>query len=210
MPKIKDVTIEIGGHAFVDDGFKAPIRPRARPCPIYMSPAMYADLMMATMKSKLGMQYDDGGREAAGFKGRAGDCVVRALAIATGTDYRKVYDYCRNRMRSRYTISDETRERLSDAQLKRVKQRYTRWASPRTGVPSTVYEPWLKDRGFRKRKVKERMLLRDMPCEFGTVYVVRVRRNGHRNGHLVAVIDGTIHDTWNCSNAFVETIWSKA
>src|SRR5262249_3654892 len=35
---------------------------------------------------------DDGGRAAAGFKGEAGDCVTRAIAIATGRPYRAVYD----------------------------------------------------------------------------------------------------------------------
>lgn len=35
---------------------------------------------------------DDGGRMAAGFKGLAGDCGARALAIATGVPYREVYD----------------------------------------------------------------------------------------------------------------------
>jgi hypothetical protein len=28
--------------------------------------------------------YDDGGRSAAGFKGKTGDCVTRAIAIGTG------------------------------------------------------------------------------------------------------------------------------
>jgi hypothetical protein len=32
-------------------------------------------------------QYNDGSREAAGYRGEAGDCVVRAIAIATGMDY---------------------------------------------------------------------------------------------------------------------------
>ena len=36
-------------------------------------------------------RYDDGGREAAGYRGRIGDCVVRAIAICTGEDYRAVY-----------------------------------------------------------------------------------------------------------------------
>lgn len=34
----------------------------------------------------------DGGRQAAGYKGEAGDCFVRAVAIATGREYREVYD----------------------------------------------------------------------------------------------------------------------
>jgi hypothetical protein len=36
--------------------------------------------------------YDDGGRAAAGFRGKTGDCVCRAIAIATGRPYREVYD----------------------------------------------------------------------------------------------------------------------
>ena len=36
-------------------------------------------------------QYDDGGRAAAGFRGDAGDCVTRAIAIATRQDYLTVY-----------------------------------------------------------------------------------------------------------------------
>lgn len=35
--------------------------------------------------------YDDGGRQAAGFKGHAGDCVARAVAIASGRSYVEVY-----------------------------------------------------------------------------------------------------------------------
>jgi hypothetical protein len=34
---------------------------------------------------------NDGGREAAGFKGRTGDCVARAVAIISGLPYAKVY-----------------------------------------------------------------------------------------------------------------------
>lgn len=36
--------------------------------------------------------YNDGGRKAAGYTGKTGDCVVRAIAIATGLPYQKVYD----------------------------------------------------------------------------------------------------------------------
>jgi hypothetical protein len=35
---------------------------------------------------------EDGGREAAGYKGKAGDCCARAFAIATGRPYQEVYD----------------------------------------------------------------------------------------------------------------------
>ena len=37
-------------------------------------------------------EYNDGGREEAGYKGSTGDCVARSIAIATGVPYQKVYD----------------------------------------------------------------------------------------------------------------------
>jgi hypothetical protein len=36
--------------------------------------------------------YNDGGREAAGYQGNAGDCVCRAIAIAAQLPYQQVYD----------------------------------------------------------------------------------------------------------------------
>lgn len=37
-------------------------------------------------------QYNDGGRKDAGYKGDAGDCVCRAIAIAAQLSYKEVYD----------------------------------------------------------------------------------------------------------------------
>lgn len=39
-----------------------------------------------------GFNYNDGGRKDAGFKGHAGDCVCRAIAIVTGRPYKEIYD----------------------------------------------------------------------------------------------------------------------
>ena len=36
--------------------------------------------------------FNDGGREAAGFKGTTGDCVCRSIAIAADRPYKEVYD----------------------------------------------------------------------------------------------------------------------
>ena len=35
-------------------------------------------------RSNLELKINDGGRAAAGYKGKASDCVVRSIAIATG------------------------------------------------------------------------------------------------------------------------------
>ena len=36
--------------------------------------------------------FHDGGRVAAGYRGKTGDCVTRSIAIATGKTYQEVYD----------------------------------------------------------------------------------------------------------------------
>ena len=42
----------------------------------------------ARRHDRRGRRYGDGGREAAGYRGRTGDCVVRAIAICMSEDYR--------------------------------------------------------------------------------------------------------------------------
>lgn len=37
-------------------------------------------------------EFNDGGHAAAGFKGSAGDCCTRSIAIATGKTYQEIYD----------------------------------------------------------------------------------------------------------------------
>jgi hypothetical protein len=41
---------------------------------------------------KMTFQYNDGGRADAGYKGKVGDCVARAIAIASGRPYKEVYE----------------------------------------------------------------------------------------------------------------------
>lgn len=43
-------------------------------------------------KSAMPVVITDGGRAAAGYKGKAGDCVCRAIAIVSGRPYAEVYD----------------------------------------------------------------------------------------------------------------------
>jgi hypothetical protein len=40
--------------------------------------------------------FNDGGRAAAGYKGQTGDCVCRAICIATGKPYQEVYELLAN------------------------------------------------------------------------------------------------------------------
>jgi hypothetical protein len=71
-------------------------------------------------------RFNDGGRKVAGFKGSAGDCVVRAVAIASELPYQEVYD----------ALSEGSR-------TQRVTRRGTRKASARNGV--NTRRKWFKD-----------------------------------------------------------------
>jgi hypothetical protein len=119
--------------------------------------------------------YNDGGRAAAGFKGIAGDCVVRAIAIASGKPYLEVYN-------TLFLAAKAQKRKRGNA-------------SPRSGVRRKVYEPYLLSLGFiwtPTMKIgsgcKVHLLKEELPS--GTL-IVAVSK------HLTTVIDGVIHDTHN-------------
>jgi hypothetical protein len=110
--------------------------------------------------------YNDGGRAKAGFKGETRDCVTRAIAIATGKPYKTVYDAL-NKLAGKSVA--------------------------RTGVPRKIYEAYLLADGWRwvptmlvGKGCKVHLLADELPK--GKL-IVRVSK------HIVAVIDGVIHDT---------------
>lgn len=126
--------------------------------------------------------YDDGGRAAAGFKGSTGDCVVRAIAIASGKPYQEVYD----------TLHASARD-INERRRKYFKPRGR--VSPRNGVKRKVYEPYLLSLGFKwtptmkiGQGCKVHLVADELPS--GTL-IVAVSK------HLTAVINGVIHDTYN-------------
>jgi hypothetical protein len=120
--------------------------------------------------------YDDGGRAAAGYKGRAGDCVVRAIAIACQKPYQEVYD----------AINLVARSESNDGSRKR--------SSARTGVSRITYEKYLKQLGWVwvptmsiGSGCRVHLKVEELPA--GRL-VVRLSR------HLCAVVDGVIHDIY--------------
>ena len=131
---------------------------------------------MANMK----FIYNDGGRASAGYKGAAGDCVVRAVAIATGKPYQEVYD----------DLSHGT-------QLQRVTKRSKEKASARDGV--NVRRKWFKDYmkslGWKWTPTMHigsgcKVHLHDGELPMGRL-IVSVSK------HYTTVIDGVIHDTYD-------------
>lgn len=117
-----------------------------------------------------GLVLTDGGRAAAGFRGaEAGDCVARALTIASCEDYGVVY-----------------------AELAHLSAELGGRRSARDGVAPKVYRRWLADRGWvwtPTMAVGSGCTVHLRPDELPAGrLVVRLSR------HLVAVLDGVVHD----------------
>jgi hypothetical protein len=123
----------------------------------------------------------DGGRVAAGFKGKTGDCVTRAIALATGVPYRQVYEelFRRNRLRA-----ESYRGR---------KRKFTKGtSSPRLGVHREIFQAYLEGLGWEwvpTMKVgqgcKVHLCAEELPAGRLVVCVSR---------HVCAVIDGVVYD----------------
>lgn len=114
--------------------------------------------------------YSDGGRELAGFRGEAGDCATRSIAIAGRLDYRDVY------------------RELADRMAATGKSR-----SARNGVSTAVMRAYLADLGWEWTPTMSigsgcQVHLRGGELPDGRL-VVRCSR------HFTAVVDSTIYDT---------------
>lgn len=124
-------------------------------------------------------KFNDGGRANAGYKGTAGDCVVRAIVIATDSDYQEMY----NRMA--FGMKERGGEK-----------------SARNGVHKDIYEAILKEFGFVWQSAPKfegrKARTYDMPK--GNV----VARQAH---HLVAVVDGVANDIFDSTNKMVYGYW---
>lgn len=132
---------------------------------------------------------NDGGRSAAGYQGNAGDCVARSIAIAAQLPYKTVYD--------RLALGNQ-----KDCGIK----------SARNGI--FTRKKWFKDYmvsiGFKwiptmsiGSGCKVHLNANELPK--GNV-IARVSK------HYVAVIDGVINDTYDCSrdgNRCVYGYWIK-
>lgn len=126
-------------------------------------------------------RFNDGGRADAGLKGKARDCVVRSVAIASGLPYKEVYSALAAR----------------NAQM-------TGKRTARDGLHKAVYEQYLRELGFHwvaAPKIDGRKArVYDLPK--GAV----IARQAH---HLVAVIDGVANDVFDCTEKMVYGFWVK-
>lgn len=143
-------------------------------------------------------QYNDGGRKAAGFRGTASDCVVRAIAIATEQDYADVYEAMTTANKMFAFVSGS---RTKVAKIIRTKDKY----SPRNGNFKEAYRPYLFSLGWEwvpTMKIGEgcKVHLRADELPKGRI-ICKVSK------HLVAVIDGVIHDTFDCSRGGTRCVY---
>jgi hypothetical protein len=130
---------------------------------------------------------NDGGRRAAGYDnaGDCGGCVPRAIAIASGLPYRVVLDAL-----TVGTVRYVKRFPRSWIARWIKRSRHGRGWDPSYGCYYTIYSNYLKSIGWQYTPVDGRLHLRVDEIPPGRL-IVRVHR------HLVAVIDGAIHDTHN-------------
>lgn len=140
--------------------------------------------------SGLPWSYDDGGRAEAGFKGTAGDCVTRAIAVATGIAYKTVYDELAQGMKALWSYRAE-REK-NPARVERYRKRAV--VSARNGVSDPVWKKFLKARGWVEIKLPRDSRLSDLPTS--QMIIVRLRK------HLVAVDRGVLLDTYDSSYGY--------
>lgn len=122
--------------------------------------------------------HNDGGRSKY-FKGSAGDCAVRAMAIALNKDYKECY-----------------------VELAEQHKLTTGKKSAREGIYKNDFEIVIARYGWHWMKapviIGRKARCFDIP---GTIIARQAR-------HYVAVIDGTVHDIFDSSDRMVYGYWS--
>jgi len=136
---------------------------------------------------------DDGGKSAAGFVGESGDCVCRSIAIATKQPYRTVFDALSKPVRAYEKKWNEKKlayaAKWNETHSTRYKPRAPSRRDASRGVVLPIYSRYLKKLGWKWTPLK-RGRFTDLPKK-GRLIVNQPR-------HLVAVINGVVHDTHNC------------
>jgi hypothetical protein len=123
--------------------------------------------------------YHDGGRKAAGVRGDAGDCVTRAIAIATGRPYREVYDLINRHGKAERPVQ--------------WRRRQARRSSARDGVHKATTRAVMTALGWRWTPTM--MIGSGCTVHLREDELPRGRLVVQTSRHLVAVIDGVVYDT---------------
>lgn len=166
--------------------------------------------MSNTKNAQATWVYNDGGRSNY-FNGKGvGDCVARAITIASGMDYKEVYDALAEgqagqrvmkRARRRFVYNHTTkRMAMQDGKIK-----YTKTAQHGINVKRKWFKDLMHEWGFSWS-----------PCmQIGQGCKVHLRADELPAGRLVVavskhytcVIDGVIHDTYDCSRGGTRCVY---
>lgn len=157
----------------------------------------YAARVRERLDIMLPFVLDDGGRKAAGFRGEAdGDCVTRAIAIATGRPYREIYDAINEVAKSEKTRRGKIGYAVATG----------RGSSARTGVLKPTSKAFIASLGWHWHPT----------MSIGSGCTVHLRRGELPDRgrlivavskHMTAVIDGTIRDTHDPSRAGTRCVY---
>ena len=138
--------------------------------------------------------FDDGGRADAGFNGKTGDCVCRAISIALERPYREVYDLINalaksERTGKRKTGTSSARSGVYKGTIKKVMKHYGWVFTPtmKIGSGCTVH-------------------LRDGEVPMTGRYVISLSK------HYTSLVDGEVHDIYDPSRGgdrCVYGIWHR-
>ena len=114
--------------------------------------------------------YDDGGRSKYFKAGNVRDCCVRAVANATGIDYKEIYDA--------FKVLNNGK-------------------SCRNGTPKKVYKKYIESLGYKWIPTMQigsgcKVHLKEDELPKGTLIVSTAK-------HLTCVKDGVIYDTFDCT-----------
>jgi len=137
--------------------------------------------------------YDDGGRAAAGYTGRTGDCVARAIAIATQLPYQQIYDGI---------------NQAAHGERTGTKKRGT--SSARLGVYKRTTRTYLAKLGWTWTATMQIGAGCTVHLDAGELPQGRIIVSVSK--HLTAVLDGVIHDTHDPSRGgrrCVYGYWSR-
>ena len=122
--------------------------------------------------------FDDGGRAEAGFKGRTGDCVCRAIAIATQRPYKEIYNLI-----NEFAKSERRGKRKSGV------------SSAREGVYKTTEDKVMKMLGWKW--IPTMLVGKGCKVHLQEDELPKGRLVVRLSKHSTAVIDGVIHDTYD-------------
>ena len=127
--------------------------------------------------------FNDGGRSAAGYKGTAGDCVARAIAISADLDYQEVY----------------SRLAEGNASQRATKHSGKRGKSARNGIytQSKWFKDYMKELGFKW--IPTMLIGQGCKTHLAPYELPKGRLVVSVSRHYTAVIYGVVHDIYDPS-----------